>query len=157
MYPIDKYALFILIFSVLLYSAIYYFCFKDNYNIIILVEKISFIIHLITFGITFLINPGIPKREYYTKRFEKEYKGDFKKLNYCEKCNITIPKHFHVAHCNFCDICVKNYDHHCPWIGKCVGKYTKIPFYLFIFWILFYIISSLVTFIAFLRNYFNYN
>ena len=144
-----------LIFSILVYSAIYYFCFEENYDLIILIQKISFIIHLITLIIPVLINPGIPKREYYKKRVEKEYKGDIRKLNYCDKCNITIPKSFKVAHCNFCNICVKNYDHHCPWIGKCVGKYTKIPFYFFIFAILFYIISSLVTFIAFLRNHFN--
>ena len=139
----------------MLYSTIYYICFEENYDIIILIEKISFIIHLITLCIPFLINPGIPKREYYKKRIEKEYKGDFKKLKYCDKCNIIIPKNFRVAHCNYCNICIQKYDHHCPWIGKCVGKYTKIPFYFFIFGTLFYIFSSLVTFIAFIKNHFN--
>ena len=132
----------------------YYFCFEENYDIIIFIEKISFIIHLITLCIPFLINPGIPKREYYKKRIEKEYKGDYKKLKCCDKCNIIIPKNFRVAHCNYCNICIQEYDHHCPWIGKCVAKYTKIPFYFFILGILFYIFSSLVTFIAFIRNHF---
>ena len=132
----------------------YYFCFEENYDIIIFIEKISFIMHLITLCIPFLINPGIPKREYYKKRIEKEYKGDYKKLKCCDKCNIIIPKNFRVAHCNFCNICIQEYDHHCPWIGKCVAKYTKIPFYFFILGILFYIFSSLVTFIAFIRNHF---
>ena len=132
----------------------YYFCFEENYDIIIFIEKISFIMHLITLCIPFLINPGIPKREYYKKRIEKEYKGDYKKLKCCDKCNIIIPKNFRVAHCNYCNICIQEYDHHCPWIGKCVAKYTKIPFYFFILGILFYIFSSIVTFIAFIRNHF---
>ena len=80
-----------------------------------------------------MINPRIPKREYYKKRIEKEYKGDFKKLKYCDKCNIIIPKNFQVAHCNFCNICIPKYVHYYPWIGKYVGKDTKIPFYFFIF------------------------
>lgn len=25
-------------------------------------------------------------------------------------------------HCHECEICVQGYDHHCPWIGKCIGK-----------------------------------
>ena len=118
----------------------------------ILIEKISFITHIITFLIPFLMNPGIPKREYYKKRFEKEYKGDFKKLKSCDKCNILIPKKLNVGHCVYCNICVKDYDHHCPWIGKCIGKYNKIPFYLFLFGMLFYIISSIITFITYLSN-----
>ena len=104
-------------------------------------QKIFFIFSVITFTICVLMNPGIPKREYYTKRFEKEYVGNFNKLVRCRKCNITIPKSFKVIHCMYCDICIKGYDHHCPWIGKCVGKNNRIIFIcsflgIFSFWVM---------------------
>ena len=108
--------------------------------------------HIISFSITFLINPGIPKRDYYRKKFEKEYKGDFSKLISCDKCNITIPKSLNIGHCIYCNICIKNYDHHCPWIGKCIGQYTKIPFYFFIFGLLFYITTSIFLVFTFLKK-----
>ena len=134
---------------------IYYFLFNKNFDILVRIEKISFITHIITFLIPFLLNPGIPKREYYRKKFEKEYKGDFLKLQQCDKCNITVPSSLKVGHCIYCNICVKNYDHHCPWVGKCIGKYTKIPFYFFLIGITFYIISSIATFIGFLKKNFS--
>ena len=154
---IDKYALFLLSFSIIIYVIISNILFEKNYETIILIEKISFITQIITFLIPFLINPGIPKREYYKKKYEKEYKGDFKKLKFCDKCNILVPKKLNVGHCIYCNICVKGHDHHCPWIGKCIGKYNKIPFYLFLIGLLFYIISSIITFITYLGNNFSFN
>ena len=55
----------------MVYSTIYYFCFEEYFDLIILIQKISFIIHLITLIIPVLINPGIPKREYYKKKLKK--------------------------------------------------------------------------------------
>ena len=115
----------------MLYVAISYLFYDNNYEIVILIEKIAFLTHVITFLIPFLINPGIPKRGYYTKKYEKEYKGDFKKLIKCDKCNIIIPKSLNTGHCIYCNICIKGYDHHCAWIGKCVGKGNHISFYIF--------------------------
>ena len=109
-----------------------------------MLEKISFITHITTLLIPFLIK----------RRFEREYKGDFSKIKRCDKCNITIFKSLNISHCVFCNICIKNLDHHCPWIGKCVGKYTKIPFYCFLIGIIFYIISNIIIFIIFLMYYF---
>ncbi|PPQ65457.1 hypothetical protein CVT24_010788 [Panaeolus cyanescens] len=38
---------------------------------------------------------------------------------YCESDLIVKPYRAH--HCRACGTCVLKYDHHCPWIGQCVG------------------------------------
>ncbi|KAJ3809767.1 zf-DHHC-domain-containing protein [Lentinula aff. lateritia] len=38
---------------------------------------------------------------------------------YCSRCLLLKPYRAH--HCRLCGTCVLKYDHHCPWIGQCVG------------------------------------
>ena len=61
-------------------------------------------------------------------------------LLFCDMCNIIIDAKDGVEHCDECDICINQYDHHCYWTGKCIGKNNIIAFYLFAFGTLFYII-----------------
>ena len=35
-------------------------------------------------------------------------------------------------HCDDCDVCIEEYDHHCPWTSKCIGRGNLIPFYVFV-------------------------
>ena len=121
---------------------------------IILLETFIFIIFMISYLTTALINPGIPDREYYSKIFISQNPDiNPSGLVKCSKCNIVVPKHFRLSHCDICQVCVKKYDHHCPWTGKCIGEKNIIPFYVFICFLLAYMFMSFITFLTYLINW----
>ena len=110
-------------------------------------ETCTFILFLISYLMTVLINPGIPSRNYYNGYYKSKNNSE---LNRCNKCNIIVPKTFKITHCDICNVCVMNYDHHCPWTGKCIGRYNIIFFFCFLTFLISYLMMSLISFITFI-------
>ena len=61
------------------------------------------------------------------------YQGELEQSPFtlCSKCQKLRP--FRCHHCRFCEECIYRMDHHCSWIGNCVGDHNIRYFLLFIF------------------------
>ena len=60
---------------------------------------------------------------------EEERAVQFK---WCYRCNKIKPPRTH--HCSLCERCVLRMDHHCPWVGNCIGFHNHKFFINFTFW-----------------------
>ena len=123
--------LFIFIFSITSFLSIIFYSIKEQK--LVFMKTIFILVYLyytITYILLMILNPGIPsdksgidlhqlKRKYYQ----------------CTLCNSIIFKdnEFITYHCHYCNICVEKFDHHCNFVGKCIGKNNATIFRLWLF------------------------
>ena len=114
------------------------------------------------FSISYLIISGIVFVLYFILSFSdpgKMINYQYKSLldivekggeveNFCPYC--LVQKTYRSLHCLVCQRCIEEFDHHCFWVGNCIGKRNYTLFFAFLIYILLNTLFNVVLTIYYL-------
>jgi len=99
---------------------------------------------------TVLVNPGMPPRD--LDAHSEAYLNKVKILRpnlFCKTCKVVYREGVKTEHCEYCDCCIEETDHHCPWSSKCIARRNQGFFQTFLFFltllIIFLFTAGIVT------------
>lgn len=129
-------AVLLLLWSVLFFCTIW----PSRHSIKAKINKYLVLLHLLgqsykfylTSWLLYPILELLPRQTLKAKETNKIRKSKGKlnlNIRYCNVCKLNMfPR---ARHCTVCGVCVKGYDHHCPWTSKCIGQHNLFRFYFF--------------------------
>ena len=123
------------------YAGLVYVLIKSYDNISIyyqlIISSFFYVLEICNMILGCCTDPGILPRQgkdfYYTANrplSRRVINGHYLVLTYCYSCSFFRPPR--TSHCSVCDNCVERFDHHCLWLGTCIGKRNYKYFYILI-------------------------
>ena len=143
----NKNMIFFISLHLIIFSLVFFIIVPDFNNTIfsIIYLSVSCIVFVLYFLLSFS-NPGKMTSPYKDLLSIVE-KGE-EAENYCPYC--LVKKTYRSLHCLICQICVDEFDHHCFWVGNCIGKKNYTLFFIFLVYILLNTLFNVITNIYFL-------
>ena len=127
--------IFLLLYNLIIFSFIYI----ESRNELLLIGLFFIILQSFFYLMAFLVDPGV--------QFKIPIDINNFSLQLCQFCKSIKLRNINQRHCHICKCCIIGPDHHCVWIGKCIGYKNKFWFQSFIFMLFFnfiYLIIMLV-------------
>ena len=141
--------------NIILFIILHVFIIFCNFFILIpyFLSTIFSIIYIVVSILVFVLyislsfsNPGRMKNDLYKDLLDiVENVQDIS--NYCPYC--LVKKNFRSLHCLICQKCIEEFDHHCFWVGNCIGKNNYVLFFIFLIYILVNTLFNIVLIIIY--------
>ena len=143
----NKNMIFFIVLHLLIISFVFFLLMPDFESTPFSISylAISFLVFLLYFILSFS-NPGKMIRQ-YKDLLDIVEKGE-EVENFCPYC--LVKKTYRSLHCLICQKCVDDFDHHCFWVGNCIGKKNYTLFFIFLIYILLNTLFNVGVTIAFL-------
>ena len=143
----NKNMIFFIVLHLLIFALVFLILIPDFNNLPFSISylSISCLVFILYFALSFS-DPGKMIRQ-YKNLLDIVEKGE-EIENFCPYC--LVKKTYRSLHCLICQKCVDEFDHHCFWVGNCVGKNNYTLFFIFLIYILLNTLFNLGVTIAFL-------
>lgn len=93
---------------------------------------VSALVFILYFSLSFS-NPGKMINYQYKGMLDAVEKGEDLE-NFCSYC--LVKNKYRSKHCLICQKCIEEFDHHCFWVGNCIGKNNYTLFFIFLVYVL---------------------
>lgn len=127
--PDWKYFVIIYSIAVIVFALLYAIKIKPKIHLVYqIISAFVFMFFSFSYFMLAFKNQGIPIIP--MNKAPDELKN-YRQCSICH-CLVYLDSEYITYHCSICDICVDNFNHHCPYATKCIANGNNVYFYLFI-------------------------